>query len=66
MGTQNIEALEAGRKGLQVGTPQGTGGEEAVEGGGHKGGVRALGGQSGWVLVVDRGKEGTQGDGGLG
>ena len=53
-------------EGLQVGAPQGTGGEEAVEGGGHRGGVRVLGGHSGWILVVAPGEEGTQGSGGLG
>ena len=66
MGTADPEALEASGEGLQVGAPQGTGGEEAVEGGGHRGGVRVLGGHSGWILVVAPGEEGTQGSGGLG
>ena len=66
VGAPGPEALEVSGKGLQVGTPQGTGDEEAVEGGGHRGGVKVFGGHSGWMLVVVRGKEGTQGGGGLG
>ena len=52
--TPDPEALEAGGKGLRVETPQGSGGKEAVEGGGYGGCAEVSGEHPGRTLIVGR------------
>ena len=53
-GPPDPKFVEAGAKGLWVEAPEGAGGEEAVEGGGHKGCSGVSGGRVGWAVAVGR------------
>ena len=59
----DLNAVGEGGYGWQVGAPQGTSSEKAVEGDSHRGGIGVLEGHPGWVLAGGE-SEGARGGGG--